>query len=446
MSLRGSALLLLGAVVVPASLLAEEPPAASAEQADRPQEVTGATDREIAKWTRFTEQQPNDPRPWTRLGNAWMQKSREGAVGAAYASAEAAYRRALALDASDTEATVGLAWIFNSRHDFDLGVEWAQKTLALDPRNQDAYALLADAAVEVGDYERALEHCQECLDIAPNLSSYSRAAHVLFLTGDARQARWLMQKAIDAGGPYAENTAWCRAQLASMLFDAGALTLAEQELQQGLQVAPKNRHLLGGMAKIQTAKKEYEKALESCEQSLAVARDHDVLVLAGDVCELLGRKEQAAQYYDQVLELQGGHDHGDGELHTHASAHGNAPLARFFADHDRSLDEALHEAEEAYEHYPNVFAIDTLAWCLYKHGRHEEARKKIDEALRHKTPKADFLFHAGMIYAKAGDIPQAQKYLYQALSLNPHFHPLHSSLAARTLKELAASDRPRVEP
>ena len=56
-----------------------------------------------------------------------------------------------------------------------------------------------------------------------------------------------------------------------------------------------------------------------------------------------------------------------------------------------------------------------------------------------RTPNADFLFHAGMIYARLGDRPSSQKYLYQALSLNPNFHPAYALLAADTLRELGSA-------
>ena len=74
------------------------------------------------------------------------------------------------------------------------------------------------------------------LDLAPNLASYSRAAHLLSLTGDVRKALWLMQKAIDAGGPYPENAAWCRAELARMLLQNGAVLPAAQQAEQALDV------------------------------------------------------------------------------------------------------------------------------------------------------------------------------------------------------------------
>ena len=82
------------------------------------------------------------------------------------------------------------------------------------------------------------------LDLRPDLSAYSRAAHLLFVTGDVRRAAWLMGKAINAAAPYAENTAWCRAQLALMHLATGNLVAAEQIVEQAIIQAPHNYHVL----------------------------------------------------------------------------------------------------------------------------------------------------------------------------------------------------------
>jgi tetratricopeptide (TPR) repeat protein len=111
-------------------------------------------------------------------------------------------------------------------------------------------------------------------------------------------------------------------------------------------------------------------------------------------------------------------------------------MAKFYADHDRNVTQAVEEAEAAFRTRKNVYAADTLAWCYYKSGRYEEARKLIRKALARRTPDAEILFHAGMIHAKLRDRPSAQKYLYQALSLNPHFHPERATTAAATLGDL----------
>jgi len=293
----------------------------------------------------------------------------------------------------------------------------------------------------LGNYDDAFDHYQSALDMRPDLSSYSRAAHLVWLTGDARKARWLMQKAIDSGGPHAENTAWCRAQLALMSFHNGALLPAEHEAEQALKEAPNNYHVLAVMGKIKTAKKEYDAAIQFYQRAIEMNPNHDLLVALGDLYALAGRREEAEKQYKRVVDF-----HTSGAAHSHVGAgqpqlhsHPNAQLARFYADHDRNLDDALREARLAYRDYKNVFVADTLAWCYYKKGQYEEAGKTIRKALRLNTPDAAILFHAGMIQAKLGDRGTARKFLYRALSLNPQFHPQDAAVAAETIKMLAGT-------
>jgi tetratricopeptide (TPR) repeat protein len=249
-----------------------------------------------------------------------------------------------------------------------------------------------------------------------------------------------MRKAITFGGPHAENTAWCRAELALMSFHTGALLPAEREAEQALEKTPRNLHVLAVMGRIKTAKKEYAAAIDFYRRAIDIAPNHDALVALGDLYALTGRPEDAEVQYKRVIELHtsvAAHSHGDG-THSHPHSHGNAQLARFYADHDRNLTEALEEAEAAYRTYKNIFTMDTLAWCYYKNGRYENARKVIDKVLKFRTPDAAIFFHAGMIYEKIGNRPTAQKYLYQALSLNANFHPIYAAVAADVLKQLSS--------
>src|SRR5579872_6252828 len=117
---------------------------------------------------------------WTRLGDAYMQKGRETADVSYYGRAESAYRRALTSNAKSIGALVGMAWVEGGRHEFEHSIEWANKALALDPNRADCYGLLGDAAVEMGDYDKAFTHYQKMLDLRPDISSYSRGAHLLF--------------------------------------------------------------------------------------------------------------------------------------------------------------------------------------------------------------------------------------------------------------------------
>ena len=124
---------------------------------------------------------------------------------------------------------------------------------------------------------------------------------------------------------------------------------------------------------------------------------------------------------------------------------GDAQLARFLADRERRLPEALAIAEREFKRRPNVSAADALAWAYYKNGRYTDARRLSAKALAHRTPDASFLYHSGMIHARLGDRATAQRHLAQALSLNPAFDPIDAPTAVATLAELGgkAPDEPR---
>jgi tetratricopeptide (TPR) repeat protein len=373
---------------------------------------------------------------WLKLGDALMRKSCETIDGSVYDRAKSAYHKALAKDPTSVEALTGLAWVYNNVYDFDEGLTWAEKALAANSKLPRAHALAGDAALELGDYDAARDHYQKALELQPDQSSYSRAAHLVWLTGNNRKAHWLMEKAIKAGAPEAEDTACCRAELALMLWNDGALVPAEQEAEAALKQAPTNAQVLATMGKIKTAKKEYDKAIDFYKRAVQVAPTHDSLVALGDLYALTNQREEAEARYKQVVEL-----HTSGPPHSSP----DAQLARFYADHDRRLDDALREAETAYRHYKTVAVADTLAWCYYKKGLYDPARKTIVKALHWRTPDANILFHAGMISAKSGDRAAAKGYLYQALNLNPRFDPLNASVAANTLKTLGDNSTPQVE-
>ena len=49
-----------------------------------------------------------------------------------------------------------------------------------------------------------------------------------------------------------------------------------------------------------------------------------------------------------------------------------------------------------------------------------------------------FFYHRGLILAKAGDVGEARKALYQALSQNPYFDPIGAVGAMKMVQELGS--------
>jgi tetratricopeptide (TPR) repeat protein len=391
-----------------------------------------AADSAVARWAARVQQQPRDDSAWAQLGDALMQKARETMDPGYYGRAETAFGRSLALNPQSVTAMAGLSWVHGARHEFEESIAWANRALDLDPEYHAAYGLLGDAAVELGDEAAAFTHYQKMQDIRPDLASYSRGAHLLYLTGDARRATWMMQKAIDAGAVHAENLAWSKAELALMYWGIGAFLPAEQILEEALGAHPANYHLLAAMGKEKTALNDYDAAIVHYREAIAIAPQHDAVVALGDVYALTGRTAESERHYELVEAI---HD-----INRKHGVRGALELARFYADRDRNLDEALAIAEAEYRDRPNARAADTLAWCYYKVGRYQDARKMSEKALSLRPADAGVLFHAGMIDAKLGDRVRAQQLLYRALSVNPSFHPLHAAAAVDALAQLGTRE------
>jgi tetratricopeptide (TPR) repeat protein len=387
-------------------------------------------DQTIEQLTTKTRQQRQDRAAWTALGDAFMQKARETADASYYGRAEQAFEQARALDPTNGEALVGLAWVQSARHEFEKSTESARKALAVDATNAAAHGLLGDAALELGDYDLAAEHYQKMLDLRPDISAYSRSAHFLFVTGDVRRATWLMDRAIKAGAPYAENTAWCRAQLALMHLATGNLVAAEQIVEQAIARTPSNYHVLFAQGRVRAARGSYAGAIESYRRAAAIAPQHEVVVALGQLYLVTDDQKRAEQQWALVETIDA--------LNKANGVTGDVQIVRFLADRDRRLPEALAIAEREFKRRPNVFVADALAWTYYKNGRYGDARRVVAKALAQRTPDASLLFHAGMIHAKLGDRVTAQRQLAQALSLNPAFDPIDAPIAVATLAELGA--------
>jgi tetratricopeptide (TPR) repeat protein len=428
---RGGLAVIVGATWLAASLVAASPAAAGDAAVAEPTTTRpSASDGEIARARALVARRPQDADALVRLGDAYGQKARETADPGYYARAEAAFERARALSPELADALVGLAWVAGARHEFGASAEWARRALAIDATLPAAHGLLGDAALEQGDYTAAAERYQRMLDLRPDLASLGRAGQVLFMTGNAAKAIVMMQRAVAAGAPYAENTAWARAQLALMLWHTGALLPAEDVLTRALADSPDSPHLLAAMGRVSASRGDLPAGIRHLRRAVALAPHVESVALLGDLLAATGEAEDAERQYALVEVIA--------RLHRAAGVRGGLELATFHADHATNLEWAVREAEEVYRERKTVHAADTLAWSYYQSGRHEDARRLVAEALRHRTPDARILFHAGMIHWRLGDRHHAQRYLYQALSLNPRFHPRDAKLAGATLRELGA--------
>ena len=115
------------------------------------------------------------------------------------------------------------------------------------------------------------------------------------------------------------------------------------------------------------------------------------------------------------------------------------------ADRNVKVEEALSFVQKALTKDPeNGSYLDSLAWALYRLGRHEEAEDAIRKALKDQEKNAVVISHLGLILAERGDPEEALKYLRLSLDAEDEVCDLDRALVLEKIRVLsqAAQKKP----
>jgi tetratricopeptide (TPR) repeat protein len=366
-----------------------------------------------------------------RLAWAYIQKGRESGDAAYFTRAERLLEKSLT-QATDNGEALGLrAWVALFKHEFKEAADWAEKARAIQPKVPFHYGVLSDAFLEMGDYPKAIDAAQKMIDLNPNQGAYSRAAYLRSLHSDPEGAIDLWQKAILAGSPHSENTAWCQVELGEEYFNIGKLKEAEGAYRSALETFPGYHRALAGLARLRQAAGKPSEAIALYQKAIEAIPSPHYLASLGDLYEEIEDREAAQKQYALVEQIA--------RLDRINEVLYNRDLALFYADHDRNLDEALQLVERAAGVRADIYTYDVLGWVYYKNKRYPEAQRAMKEALRLGTNDPRLLYHAGMIARAVGKEKEAKRLLNRALSLNPHFHPLYEKSAREILSDMGES-------
>lgn len=395
---------------------------------DSSSRTTASTDKLIQTLQDRLRTDSNDWESYSQLGLAYLQKARETGDPTYYQKTEEALDKSLALQPSDYASISARGALALARHDFRSALDWGIKAKEINPDRTYAYGVIADAQIELGRYEEAIETMQTMVDLRPDMSSYSRISYLREIHGDIQGALEMMQLAVDSGTPNSENTAWVRTQLANLYFNSGDLERAELEYRLTLQNRPEYVYALAGLGRVRAAQGSVKEAIEYLNQAVAIMPMPEFVITLGDLYQASGQKEQADQQYQLIAAIE--------TLYRANGMDMDMEIALFNADHDKNMTETVALARKAYANRPSIHGADTLAWVLYKSGEYEEAQRYSEESLKLGTKDALKLFHAGMIAIELGNEAQAREYLEGALAINPHFSILYAEEAGKTLQEL----------
>jgi tetratricopeptide (TPR) repeat protein len=401
------------------------PPAASPFQED----ATGAA---IRFYLARVKRDPEDIRSQNALAESYLQCVRESgnedylplALNAARASLVAVP------PLRNNGGLLAMAHAEFSNHDFAAARDHALQLAQLDPGKSEPYAILGDAYLELGDYERAADAFQKMqLGSEKDFRLETRLARLAFLRGAVEEARQHFTTALDLllalRKPPSDAVAWCHWQLGETDFAVGKYDAADMHYRDALEISPSYFRALGSFGRLRAAHGDYLGAIAYYEQAVRIVPAVDFMAALGDLYQISGQTRNAAVRYELVEQL------AEHSRKVHSSPF-DRRIALFYADHDVRLQDAYELAQgEFTAGRQDIYGADALAWTALKSGRLAEAQVAIKEALRLGTLDARLFYHAGMIALATEQRSAAANFLQRALLLNPHFDPLQSEIARK---------------
>jgi tetratricopeptide (TPR) repeat protein len=292
---------------------------------------------------------------------------------------------------------------FESHH-FTEAAKLARQAFAHDPRDTTAQAIIGDALLELGDYAEAETIYRQLDSNPPTLARLSRLAEI---KGDNAKAIELLQQAGDG--------AWYHIRLGELYFRTGQLEKAEKEY---LSV-PENYSSLDHLAELRAAQGQYDEAIALYEKLIARLPRAEFLQALGDVYQFQGKPAEAKSWHDRALSAYlKSVEQGNAHYYHH--------LAGFYCDAQENPVEALKWARKDLAIRHSLYAYDSLAWALYKNGDFTGAAEAMKKALALGTQDAHLLYHAAMIYSRAGELEQGRALLKQTVAVNPSYNAFHA--------------------
>lgn len=385
--------------------------------------VAAAPDADISKALAAIEKRPDVPDGYSQLAIIYIKRARANGDFSLNSKADQAIDKALEVKPADPTARKLKAALHLTFHRFGEALTLGRELQTEYPNDDFVYGILTDANVELGNYPEAIDAAQKMIDLKPSAASYARVGHLRSLSGDHPGAVEMMRLAAKITDPQdKEAQSWGLVRLGDEYWKNGNYAQSESSYDEALTNLPNYHLALAGKGKVLSAKGDFTGAAKFLSDARDRVPNPETIILLGDVYTRLNESEKAKQQYDlvEVVEKQFGMDGDRGRL------------ALFWADRNEKLDEALAIAEGEYTARKDIYTTDIYAWCLYRKGRLEEAKKIIGQAMRLNTDDARILYHAGMIEKDSGNPAGAAKLFGKALELNPAFDLIQTENARLT--------------
>jgi len=361
-----------------------------------------------------------------RARNALKQARATGSA-AALADAGDAIHQALQLAPNDFEVGKLEVKVLLAQHRFREALQLARPLNHGTPDDVEAWGLVSDAALGLGDYTEAERSAQWMLNLrSTNVGGLERGARLRELFGDNDGARQFWESAFRLTLADEEQRAWLATQMASLHRRTGHADLADGLLHGVLQANPAYHPALAEMARVRIHQHRFADAadiLRACYQKVPRPDVHFELARA---LQLAGRETEAQTAYQEFERAA--------RAAIDAPYNYNHELVLYYTDRAPNPAEALRIAKIEIARRQDVETLDAYAWALDASGDPAEAHRQMQKALAVGLRDASFFYHAGAIASRLKDASAAERYFNDSLSVCPESETANAARAA--LKEM----------
>jgi tetratricopeptide (TPR) repeat protein len=359
------------------------------------------------------QKDPKSAQSYNDLARALVRRGRETGNPDYYRQAELAVQNSLRVEPDNFEGYKARVTVLLGLHDDAAALELAQKLNKHIPDDVLVRGLIADACMELGDYEQAENQAQWMLNLRRgNIPGMIRGAFLRTAFGDVEGALdWLTSAFKLTGFSEVEDRAWLATHIARLRLQTGKLELADQILQQALEIFPDYYFALDALAETRSAQGKHGEAVDLLHRAQKMAPHPRRLFSLAVALSLAGRAPEAkiafAEFELRAREISDKPDNA------------NRELISYYTDYAHKPAEALRvaRAETATRH--DIHTLDAYAWALYANGQYEEARAELDKALKVGIHNATLFGHAAAIAEKLQDQTAAGNFERRARELRP---------------------------
>lgn len=367
--------------------------------------------------------EPGDTASAVRYADLALREIRVTANAGLARAAEQALRAAIEHTGPSYEAERMLTSVLLSQHRFREATVLAERLVRLEPADAWLQGAIGDAALEMGEYDRAFDAFDRMAAMRPDSSSYARVAYARELQGDLDGALHVMTLALESASPHdLEAQAWYACEVGALLFELGRPAEARRAYGRALHAYPSYAPALLGQARARAGEGDIAGAMAAAREALAEAPTADAHALLGALLEASGDGPAATRHF--ALAEAGWATEAPEPL---AEAHHLATMGR-------RLDRARQLMDAETRSRTDIHTMDAAAWTAHAAGDAAAAQRDIALALRTGTRSRHIHYHAAAIAARAGDELAARRHLDVALAGDLTFD-VREAPAARALRE-----------